>query len=73
MMKDSERRRLRTCPSCWSDHIIRAGKIEGIAISSVPAVRGGEATQVSVFANICRDCGMVALFVRREDAGQEPA
>ena len=74
MTSGGERRRLRTCPSCWSDRLVRAGKVEGMTIASgPPKAEGGAAIRVPVYANICRDCGMVSLFARHEEAGDPGA
>jgi hypothetical protein len=60
-----ERRRFRACGSCWSDRMIRGTKVEGVTIEVAPAVQNGRAVTLPVYANICRECGMVSLFVRK--------
>lgn len=60
----SERRRARRCPSCDSDSLMRGTRIEGWTIAVPPEGESSATTELPPYADVCRDCGMVSLFVR---------
>jgi|GEM_PF-2917480 len=64
MAERDRRRRPRRCPSCGGNNVGRGHQVEGIMITLVPASGGAPAVTVPAFSDICRDCGMVMLFVR---------
>jgi len=64
----NERRRFRTCHSCWSDRVIRSSRVDGVTVSVGPLVPDGPVATAPLYANVCRECGMVMLFVRLAEA-----
>jgi hypothetical protein len=60
----SERRRTRRCPSCDSDSLMRGTRIEGWTIAVSPEGDSSTAAHLPPYADVCRDCGLVCLFVR---------
>jgi len=59
-----ERRRERKCPSCGSTALARGKRVDGWAVVVPPEQDKGRETRLAPFSDICRDCGMVTLYVR---------
>ena len=69
MTTRGQRRRERRCPSCGGSSIRRGGEVEGVAVHLVPPTEMSMAITVPAYSDICNDCGLVMLFVRRSGGG----
>lgn len=59
-----ERRKARRCPGCGGGNIGRGHQVEGVSIVLAPAEPESPAVTAPAYSDVCRDCGMVLLFVR---------
>lgn len=64
----AERRRGRKCPSCGGTAIARGSRVDGWAVVVPPEDEKGRETRLAPFSDVCRDCGMVTLYVRIGEA-----
>jgi hypothetical protein len=64
MQGGSERRRIRSCPSCGGNNIVRGSEVQGVTVTMAPATEDSAAVRVPAYCDVCYECGMLTLFVR---------
>jgi predicted RNA-binding Zn-ribbon protein involved in translation (DUF1610 family) len=73
MAGQGNRRRPRVCPSCGGDTIVRGEQVEGVSVSVSPTSEAGPGASMPAYSDVCHDCGMVMLYVRVGEAGEDEA